>query len=125
MAGLPPIPTQIAIHVNETDISSEGVPIHLRWYLTHNRHNKQMLFVVEERHNYDENGIEKMNDTSWTVVRRTPHRYATVRNIFKPGMYYQFRVYSVNTNGSAGASKPTKPFQILPNSKYFRKLCMY
>ncbi|XP_065223356.1 uncharacterized protein LOC135847650 isoform X2 [Planococcus citri] len=113
--GLPPKPTNVLAHVNESEITSDGLPIYVRWtFHSCSAINQSVQFVLEEKHSYFENGTDVIADT-WNYVKRTHRKHAAIKNLFQPGLYYQFRVYSVSENGTLGPSLASSPYQVLPN----------
>lgn len=70
----------------------------------------QIIYVIEERHHAGHHFIETRLGP-WTVRQYTVKApSATLRNIIKPGRWYQFRVAAVNENGTQGYSDPSKEF---------------
>lgn len=61
-----------------------------------------LLYLVEERHHAGRHLIESRM-TEWTPCFRSSKTY--VRQLIKPGRWYQYRVAAVNVNGTKGFSR--------------------
>ncbi|KAK9884418.1 hypothetical protein WA026_007265 [Henosepilachna vigintioctopunctata] len=78
--------------------------------------NKQVVYVLEERHHVGRNfNDEKLSH--WSVCARTSKLNQILKNVVRPGNWYQFRVASVNENGTKGYSEHSFTFTISVNPK--------
>jgi hypothetical protein len=68
-----------------------------------------VIYVIEERHHAGRNFIEE-HLSEWTPCARTNASGYTLKNLVKPGRWYQFRVAAVNENGTKGFSKTSPTF---------------
>lgn len=100
--GLPDVPTGVTV----TEGRRRKTNIHWK---SKNPFNKIIIYIVEERHHTGEHFVEsRMGD--WTPCLKSTKTNAGIRNIIKPGRWYQFRVAAVNENGTRGFSEPSPTF---------------
>lgn len=118
-AGIPPIPTNISVLIDKSNISTEGFPITIRW--TTPNDTQDVKYIVQVAHAFKENGFD--NDSQiWIVREETDENNVTITDLGRPGLWYQFRVTAININGTLGPSQPSAPVQLLPNSKYHSEM---
>ncbi|XP_024939309.1 anosmin-1 isoform X2 [Cephus cinctus] len=109
-SDLPAIPESVQILQQKTN------QVLLSWRSPHsavrgaNNEDAGVRYLVEERHLLGPRYFESRL-SSWSVrhVSRKPH--ATLRDGLRMGHWYQFRVAAINSNGSRGYSKPSRPFK--------------
>lgn len=102
-------PSNITVDVIKMNVSTDGLPITVCWSSQNVPNSKNVKYIVEERHHIGKHFLdERLLD--WVVRKRTIRDRIIIRNLYKPGRWYQFRVTAVNENGTRGPSAPSEPF---------------
>lgn len=101
--GLPPIPTDISVSERR-----RGRTLQIRWN-SHNLETVRTIYILEERHHAGRHFTESRLG-SWAPRHKTTKTNASLRNLVKPGRWYQFRVAAVNENGTRGWSEHSMKF---------------
>lgn len=114
---LPPMPKYLSL------MESQSRKVELCWNLLSNK-NKTVFFVIEGRsHPGSVFAPHKLNDWSifegqprydhvyWDRQREIARRCCFIHKV-KPGRWYQFRVASLNENGTRGFSEPSGEIQL-------------
>lgn len=92
--GLPEIPTDITVRE-----AQKRRTVIIEW--KPGESSGTVLYFIEERHHAGRHLIEnRMSD--WTPCFRTAKTY--IKELIKPGRWYQYRVAAVNANGTKGFS---------------------
>lgn len=71
----------------------------------------RVLYVLQERHHLGPYFNERRLG-EWYPIHSTSNTSVTLKGVLKPGHFYQFRVASVNANGSRGFSRVSKDFTV-------------
>ncbi|XP_044258305.1 anosmin-1 isoform X2 [Tribolium madens] len=106
--GIPPIPQDIKL--------TEGLrkrTVHIEWNpgLQYGENSEVVLYLLEERHHTGRNFIEE-HLSEWSQCGQTNKTSHILRNVVKPGRWYQFRVAAVNENGTKGFSDNSPTFSV-------------
>lgn len=102
--GIPEVPRNV--RVTET-VKKRSILI--EWSSDEEPPSGSVIYVIEERHHAGRNFIEE-HLSEWTPCARTNASGYTLKNLVKPGRWYQFRVAAVNENGTKGFSKTSPTF---------------
>lgn len=103
--GLPRIPTTISVSERR-----KGRTLRIRWTTPESPTvTGPILYVLEERHHAGSEFTEASLGP-WTPRHRTNKTNIKLRNLVKPGRWYQFRIAAINTLGSRGYSDSSKEF---------------
>lgn len=96
--GLPAIPSEVTVREGQKrrTVIIEWKPGELLLS------GSTVLYLIEERHHAGRHLIENRM-TEWTPCFRSAKSY--VRQLIKPGRWYQYRVAAVNGNGTKGFSR--------------------
>ena len=71
----------------------------------------RILFVLEERHHLGRFYNEPLLG-EWNPIYSSKKNFVNLKNVIKPGYWYQFRVASVNVNGTKGFSTESEGFKL-------------
>lgn len=105
--GLPNIPIDISVSERR-----RGRTLIVRWQsedLPQESMSSPTLYVLEERHHAGRHFTESRLG-AWTPRHRSAKPSAFLKNLVKPGRWYQFRVAAVNENGTRGWSDNSMKF---------------
>ncbi|XP_068081985.1 anosmin-1 [Anabrus simplex] len=109
IADLPAIPENVTVSERR-----HGRAVQLEWDEPGDRgveNEPPLLYLLEERHHVGRH-LTPERFGSWITRHRSTRTSATLKNILKPGRWYQFRVAAVNANGSRGFSEPSAAFKL-------------
>ncbi|XP_077285374.1 anosmin-1-like [Arctopsyche grandis] len=101
--GLPSIPQSVSVREKR-----RGLTVRIEW-ISPDQQKQPVLYVIEERNHVGKNLGEALFG-EWTPQYRSLKINVTLKNVVKPGRWYQFRVAAVNENGTKGFSKPSSHF---------------
>lgn len=96
IVGLPDIPTDVTVREGQRRRT-----VIIDWKPGELLSSGTVLYLVEERHHAGRHLIESRM-TEWTPCFRSAKSY--VRQLIKPGRWYQYRVAAINENGTKGFS---------------------
>lgn len=108
-AGLPPVPTNLSV----TD-RRRGRTVVVEWFAEPQEasiYGSPVLFLLEERHHVGRH-FSAARLSSWIARHRSSRTNVTLKNLLRPGHWYQFRVAAVSANGTRGFSEPSLPFTL-------------
>jgi hypothetical protein len=109
IAGLPPVPTNLSV----TD-RRRGRTVVVEWFAEPQEPSifgSPVLFLLEERHHVGRH-FSAARLSSWVARHRSSRTNVTLKNLLRPGHWYQFRVAAVSANGTRGFSEPSLPFTL-------------
>ncbi|XP_074039130.1 anosmin-1 Kallmann syndrome 1 [Leptinotarsa decemlineata] len=75
-----------------------------------------VLYLIEERNHAGKYFVESMLG-NWSLCSKSMRPQRVLRNVLKPGKWYQFRVAAVNENGTRGFSNSSSPFTVTTSPK--------
>lgn len=114
MTDIPPVPQDIKV----TEGSKKHI-VHISWNPGPNRNNPgTILYLIEERHHTGRNFIEQ-DLTEWSLCSQSNKTSYFLRNVVKPGRWYQFRVAAINENGTKGFSPHSPTFSVSTSTSTF------
>ncbi|EEB19564.1 conserved hypothetical protein [Pediculus humanus corporis] len=90
--------------------------VHLSWEFDSLNKNQTILFVLEERHHLGRFYNEPLLG-EWNPIYSSKKNFVNLKNVIKPGYWYQFRVASVNVNGTKGFSTESEGFKLARRPK--------
>ncbi|XP_065170548.1 anosmin-1 [Atheta coriaria] len=100
VSGLLAIPSDI--HIKQRKKKS----LYIKWKPSSLFNNQAIFYILEQRQQHGQFDTDLLNLAEWSTYLRTGKSSVLLRNFVRPGRWYQFRVASVNENGTQGFSQP-------------------